>query len=138
MAVFMNVSNHPSSRWEKEQLDAAGDVVDVAFPNVPPTATEEEIAALAEKVCEDVVNLRAQTLGWYENQLDEEEVQLFFEKSRRVLVQGEFSLCNEVWKRLTALGFQPVVATSERKSVDLGDGKKTTVFKFVQFRRILV
>jgi hypothetical protein len=140
MAVFVNVSNHPSEKWEKAQKDAAGDVVDVAFPNVPPEATEEEIELLAEKVCEDVVNKRAEVVAWYERQLEDTtySVDEFLAASRRVLVQGEFSLCNEIWRRLGAMGFQPVVATSARESVDLGDGKKTTVFKFVKFRRIRV
>ena len=125
MAVFVNVSNHPSDKWDEKQLSAAGNVLNVVFPNVPPEATEEEIEALATKVVEDVVS-RLAAAGALTNE------------EKRVLVQGEFSLCNEIWKKLGAMGFQPVVATSERQSVDLGDGKKTTVFKFVQFRRIRV
>lgn len=137
--IFINVSNHPSTRWDAEQMAAAGGhVVDVPFPNVPPEATEEEVAAIAAAVVEAVGNVN---YNFWQSLPKDEYERAATSASRaptQVLVQGEFSLCAELWPRLADYGFTPVVATSERQSVDLGDGKKAAVFKFVKFRRVRV
>lgn len=53
---------------------------------------------------------------------------------RRVMVGGEFSLTVVLVRRLARAGFQPVLALSERVSVDGPDGKKTSVFKHRGFK----
>lgn len=115
--MFLNISNHPSSKWAPEQLSATGgEVVDIPFPNVEPTATTAEITAMA-------ISLTRLFCGR-------------FPEKGTALVQGEFSLCSELWRMLSAMGWRIVVATSERVSVENGDGTKTVSFRFVQFREI--
>ena len=145
MGIFINLSNHPSTKWDAAQKAAAGDVVDVPFPNVPAAATEEEVAALAAKTAKAVETAFGGARAWYEAHHEgyhsPEEVDAIMAPiiaNRQVLVQGEFSLCAELWPRLAAMGFVPVVACSERVSIDNGDGSKTAVFKFVKFRRVRV
>ena len=59
--MFLNISNHPSSAWNAKQLEAArqyGEIVDLHFPNVSPSATKEEVQALAKAVLLQALNLK--------------------------------------------------------------------------------
>ena len=115
--MFWNISNHPSTGWGEEQIDAAknigGEVRDIPFPNVPPSASEAEVAKLA-------------------HQLVEEEY--FFPAGDHALVQGEFTLVVELIIRLQRAGVACWAATTARETTEK-DGVKTSVFKFVRLRR---
>jgi len=127
--MFINISNHPSSRWSEAQLSAAkalgcGDVWDIAFPNVPPGASPDEVTTLAFTTigkCSDLLHSR-------------------WEEPRIFMVQGEFSLTYKITSLLHFVKEVVVVACSERKTVErqLEDGKtsKEAVFEFVQFRKV--
>lgn len=119
--MFVNISNHPSAKWGLAQLEAAkalgGDVRDIQFPNVPSTATSEDVAALADSLVAQV------------------------EPGAAVMCQGEFSLTFAVTSRLLAKGHQVVVACTERKvqerQLEGGKVEKTATFEFVAFRQVL-
>ena len=52
MGVFINLSNHPSNAWSKEQYEAAseyGEVVDIPFPQIEASSSEEDIENLVEE-----------------------------------------------------------------------------------------
>lgn len=116
---FINVSNHPSVRWSSAQLEAAkaqADVIiDVPFPNVPSSATTEDVKALAAEVAAKVPA-----------------------DASIALVQGEMTLTLALVRQLQARGINVVAACSERRSVETvnpdGSVTKTAVFEFVQFR----
>lgn len=118
---FYNISNHPSTGWSKAQLDAARalgtTVVDVLFPNVPPTATSKEV----------------ETLAW-------DTLELIPKKSV-VMIQGEASLAFAMVMCAHIKHIQVFVATTERRVTETVnvDGKtvKTATFEFVQFRDVL-
>lgn len=117
--MFYNISNHPSSKWGVEQLEAAnshGDIRDIQFPNVPSTASYKEVEEMAE-------NLVAQV-----------------EAGSVVMCQGEFSLTYATTRRLLYKGCRVVVACTERKvqerAGENGEVMKTSVFSFAQFREI--
>jgi hypothetical protein len=118
--MFVNISNHPTNKWGEKQLEAAkvfGDVRDINFPNVPATATSEEVVAMAEKTI----------TGTGINAGDV------------VMCQGEFSLTYAVTSRLLARGVKVVVACSERSVQEVikdGVSVKTAVFEFVKFRQV--
>ena len=119
--MFLNLSNHPLEKWSHEQLLAArelggGEIDTIKFPNVPPAASTDEVAEIAK-------SLTAMIVGDYS-------------EAGVAMVQGEFSLTWEMTRRLLALGWTVVVATSDRKVVDNPDGTKTVNFEFVQFRTI--
>ena len=121
--MFYNISNHPSSKWSEGQLAAAkqlgGEIRDIAFPNVPPTATFDDVTSLA------LATLK----------------QLPGNSGDVYMVQGEFSLTYTMTSLLGFLKARVVVACSDRKVVErqLEDGKtsKEAVFEFVQFRDVL-
>jgi CRISPR-associated protein Csx16 len=112
---FVNLSNHPSAGWKREQIEAAlalGEhVVDVEFPKVPPGAAEENLPAIAEECVRQI------PIG-----------------TTHALVQGEFTLAFEIVRRLQEQGIACVAATTEREVEEAGEGRKTSRFRFVRFR----
>ena len=117
--LFVNFSNHPSSKWSEAQLAAArtiGEVLDLTFPDVQVEDTAGDIAALADKIC---------------SQIPDEAT---------VMAQGEWSLTFAVTKRLRARGIRVVVTTSRREATEElqtdGSTRKSTVFRFAGFREI--
>ena len=121
---MMNISNHSSTKWSKEQLEAAGsEVIDIQFPNVNPQVTTEELDDLAERVVREVESYTSATMkydGW---------------KDKYVFhVMGEMTLSYLIVRMLQVSGFKVVASTTERKVVEQPDGTKMSVFSFVQFR----
>lgn len=116
---MLNISNHPSTKWTAAQVNAAKaldgrEVVDFPFPNVPPTATIEDVMSLARDML-----TKALATG-----------------ERVAMVQGEFSLTFGLTRMLLMGGVGVVVATTERKVIENADGTKTVTFEFVQFRPV--
>ena len=114
--IFINLTNHPSSGWSKQQLEAAqeyGDIVDISFPIIEPDFSSKDINELADEVVEGV------------KLLDTHPV---------VHVMGEMTFTYAVVSRLKALGVTCVASTTERLVKMMPDGKKISEFKFVQFR----
>ena len=117
--TFINVSNHPSTRWGNEQLQAAqkfGNIVDIAFPSVPATAGTTDISHLADEIFQ----------------------QLLERKPKAVMVAGEFTLAYAIITRCLRAGITVVAACSDRCTEEVvnddGTTTKTVIFKFVQFR----
>lgn len=116
--MFINFSNHPSVRWDREQLTAAekwGEIADVPFPDVDPAASEETIAGLAQEMVDKIMSYSPDA----------------------VMCQGEFTLSFSIITMLLDRGVTVVAACSKREvkeSVENGGQKKEVVFSFVQFR----
>lgn len=117
--IFINHTNHPSTRWSDEQLSAAqayGEIFDMAFPAVNPNATAEEVRQLAQRNAEKILEL----------------------EPAAVLCQGEFNYTFALVERLKSSGVKVVAATSERIVISeiLPDGssRQISTFRFVQFR----
>ena len=117
--IFINHTNHPSTRWSDEQLSAArayGEIFDMAFPAVNPNATAEEVRELARRNAEKILEL----------------------EPAAVLCQGEFNYTFAMVERLKNLGVTVVAATSERIVISeiLPDGstRQISTFHFVQLR----
>lgn len=118
-SFFINVSNHPSSRWSSAQVQAAlalaSEVIDIQFPNVSSTASTSDVKALAAEVAAKIP-----------------------ETASIALVQGEMTLTAALVRLLQKRGINCVAACSERRSVETvqpdGSTVKTAVFEFVQFR----
>ncbi len=123
--MFINISNHPSSRWEKEQLDAArelgGEVIDIQFPNVPSAVSGRDIEYMAIELVNDV---------YFKIEGSDNNV---------AMVQGESTLATTVIAMLQDFCDIKVVAACSDRNVEeivLDDGtvKKNVIFKFIQFR----
>lgn len=119
--MFYNISNHPSTKWAVEQTSAAvalgGDVRDIQFPNVAPSASFADVEGLAATLAVEVA------------------------AGDVAMVSGEFSLTFALTRSLLAKGARVVVAATERRSVEVtnadGSVTKTAVFAFVGFREII-
>ena len=117
--IFLNFSNHPSSRWSPEQLSAAeafGRVVDEPFPAVPAELDERGVALLA----------------------DEAVLRIMAHHPAAVLCQGEYTLAFAVTERLKAEGVKVLAASSDRvietEADENGETRKVSVFRFTRFR----
>jgi hypothetical protein len=117
--TFINISNHPSSKWSAEQVEEAkrlgGVIVDMPFPNVPAGASRSEVGRLADEVMARVPDYAI------------------------AMVQGEFSLTYAITRRLRWRGTRVVVATSERQvreQVKDGKTEKVAVYEFRGFRDV--
>lgn len=122
--MFINISNHPSSKWGEEQIAAAvaegrisgrEEIIDIPFPNVPPTATARDLEKLAREILADDWNFPTSPADvWH--------------------VMGEMGLVFAIVLELRRRGIRCVHSTTERVSVENADGTKTVKFNFVQFR----
>ncbi|MBP5330840.1 MAG: hypothetical protein J6Y89_03200 [Lachnospiraceae bacterium] len=120
--IFVNLSNHPSQKWDTDQREAAqkyGDIVDLPFPVVPPDHDENDISKLAEECISRIMSLEGNIVC--------------------AMVQGEFTLTFAIVKRLIQQGIEVVSACSERNTIERTDENgeiiRETRFKFVRFRR---
>lgn len=125
---FINLSNHPTSKWSPEQraavFPADARVIDISFPQVDPCLSAIQVYELAEKymyLCVDECN---------KNDISSNETV--------VHIMGELGFVYQCVKLLIREGFIPLHSTTSRETVEekLPDGtiKKTAIFKFVQFR----
>src|SRR5207244_2893512 len=94
-----------------------GELVDIAFPQVPPEAGPEQVRAIGSALVSKIVRLHPDV----------------------VLVQGEFTLSFFLVSSLQELGFTCVAATTKRRTeierLPDGSSRRVSVFQFVQFRR---
>jgi len=115
--VFINVTNHPSSAWNKIQKTAAGvygEIHDITFPNISPDGSAEEIETQVGRCLEKI---RRRSKG----------------KDATVHIMGEMTFTYRLVSRLKAMGIRCVASTTERIAEEK-DGVKTSQFKFVRFR----
>jgi len=117
-ALFVNLSNHPSSTWQPAQLEAAkqyGEIIDIDFPAVDALCMPERVDQLANQYALDIINRGAPTCI-------------------TAHVMGEMPLTFRIVELLKAQGIRCVASTTERIVTDLPDNRKETQFTFVQFR----
>ena len=121
--MFLNISNHGSASWSKEQLAAArelgGEVIDIQFPTVDPAANEKDIVMQAI----DLVNYIYVDLAL---------------EPVVAMIQGEMTLTYALVGILRENGVKVVAACSDccvtEAAKEDGTTEKKAIFKFVQFR----
>ena len=113
--MLLNLSNHPSVSWSKEQFDAAvlqyGSIEDIAFPHIAPDATTEDVTQLAQTYFEEIDP-----------------------SVSAVHLMGEMTFVYALVGLLQRAGIQVVCSTTQQTVLEELDGKKTAQFRFVQFR----
>lgn len=118
--VFLNLSNHPSSSWNGNQLAASvcyGEILDIPFPIVDETADELYIESLADEYLQKILNL-----------VNDKEV--------TVHLMGELTFTFALLKRLQKHGILCVASTSKRIVKEESAGRKgEVIFQFERFRR---
>ena len=113
--VFINLTNHPSRKWDKRQREEAekiGSIIDFPFPEVSPDYSSEEVITMAEKIGSKIISYHPSG----------------------VLCQGEFTLCYHVVNLLKENGVNVFAACSKREVIETEDGKVVR-FNFERFRK---
>jgi len=119
--MLINLSNHPSSKWQEKQTEDAirlfDKIVDISFPKILPEADNSYIKDLTLRLSEQCENI------------------LFTSKSdsNAVHVMGEFTLSFAIVSILAKNGIRCVASTTERIVEEIND-KRTIIFNFKQFR----
>lgn len=129
MKHFVNVSNHPISKWSESQLKAAkelcggGELIDFPFPQVDPNLEGDQLCKLAEKVAREVCALVP-------------------EQCACIHIMGETSMVFQLMLLLMKKGHNIYVSTTERKAIEEvkpdGSVAKYSIFNFTRFRQILL
>ncbi len=114
-SVFVNLSNHPSEAWPALQraaaLRMAGSIVDVAFPDVPPEASAEELDRIVEGVLGRVP-----------------------EQAMHAMVMGEHTVTTMLVAALQRRGVECLASAGPRRVEELAGGRRVSRFEFVCFR----
>ena len=118
-SCLINLSNHPSQYWSKEQKKAAasyGRIIDMPFPAINPDASEDDIDNMANEYVKKLLDLEVQY-------------------NITVHIMGEMTFTYMVVSQLKAIGIECIASTTDRDAEYLADGKKITDFQFVRFRK---
>jgi len=119
--MLINLSNHPSANWSRNQLaegEKYGQVIDLPFPYVNPTFETFEIIDL-------VKSFEKQVMAMLINKNDE---------LHAVHLMGELTFCFALIARLQNIGITCIGSTTKRIAIELPNGSKTSFFEFVRFR----
>ncbi len=115
--MLLNLSNHPSDNWPDNQKNQAiekyGRIEDMSFPSIDPNWDESQINQLAEV---------------YEAKIKEIN-------PTAVHLMGEMTFTFNLVTRLKTLEIECIASTTERIVEEDSNGHKTSVFRFVQFRK---
>lgn len=119
--MLVNLSNHPYAEWSEEQKEAAkayGECRDILFPAIPADADSAEIASMAERYIEEILD---------QNKRNEVTVH----------VMGEMAFTHYVVSGLLDSGIPCICSTSERLVCGGDDGEKIVRFQFKRFREYI-
>ncbi len=118
--MLLNLSNHPSSAWSAEQMNAAveqfGGVIDMPFPNIDPHATNEEVKLLVMEYGRQVANFKTAQLS-------------------AIHIMGEMTFVYNFIRIMEKINLPCYASTTERTVLEEADVRKTVQFQFIQFRR---
>ena len=117
--MFINISNHPSSSWEDNQLRVAnmsGPICDISFPDIPPDWDVKKVSHLVDVYWKKVKEVLPEPDG-----------------VSVIHVMGESVFTFMLVSLLLSEKYIVVASTTERVVFYEGD-KKISSFKFVRFR----
>lgn len=120
--LFINISNHPFEQWDSDQKEAAekyGECIDIPFPSVDEEADEDYITTLADEYQDKVLRL----------------IEGYNKRGITVHLMGEMTFSMALLERLKRNYIQCVASTSQRQAIEVGNGRKESVFKFMRFRK---
>jgi len=123
--MLINLSNHPSEKWESKQSQEAintyGIITDLPFPAINPEWTSAEVTKKAE--------LFFNKIGLIFDECANEP------KPNAVHIQGEFTFVFQLVTLLKRSGIKCLASTSKRNVEELDNGQKIVNFSFIQFRK---
>lgn len=116
--ILLNLSNHPSEGWSKEQVlagEAFGEIVDMHFPNIAGDLSIKGVKKKARKTAESILKT-------------------YSDADLTVHVMGEMTFTYHLVSLLKGCGIRCLASCTEREVEDLGNGRRITQFHFSQFR----
>ncbi len=116
--IFYNLSNHPSLRWDRSQLDAAeaiGQIIDAPFPQIAPDADDNDLDNLVAEHFQSI------------QQLSEDS-------DITVHIMGEMVFVHRLVIRLKDIGIKCIASTTVRDCREDENGNKVSCFRFMRFR----
>jgi hypothetical protein len=118
--MFINLSNHPTTKWEAAQINAVpkkyGSIVDLAFPNIPPKMNADDVASLAKEYFGKI----SQLVGT--------------DTDNAIHLMGETVFVYILATLLLKSGFDVMASTTER-IVSYENNSKISIFHFIRFRQ---
>ncbi len=136
--MFVNLSNHPSTKWTPEQLAAAqafGEVVDRPFPNIDPRWSSGEVDELVYKDVHELMGVLykeavSQAAAGHGPGYNVNAIHIMGETTYVVLFA-------KMWSTVGGYQYARLVcSTTERMVEELPTGEKKSTFQFVQFREM--
>lgn len=119
--MLLNLSNHPSSDWEKAQMDEAlrlyGTVHDIPFPAIDPEWNLDTVRLAALQCAKTCIGLLQQST----------------DQSNAVHVMGELTFCFSFVHLMQQQNIACMASTTTRVAKNTTDGKLSQ-FHFKQFR----
>ena len=121
--MLINLTNHPALQWSNKQISEAqrlfGEVADMPFPSIPPTAEVEEIVCIVDEYVEKILKLKKQNT------------------QITIHVMGEHTFCFNLIRKLLAQGIPCVASTSRRIVEETISQEKMVRFDIVRFRKYI-
>jgi hypothetical protein len=118
--MLINLTNHPSNKWDLNQTKQAnleyGEIVDLPFPNIGTDMTISEIIVLANDFLTKIINL------------------LNGKTNNAVHIAGEFVFVYNLVKLLETNNIKAITSVTERNVIEEENGIKTSIFTFKGFR----
>lgn len=117
--MFINISNHPFSSWEADQLKEAqrfGEVYDIPFPNIPSDWGTKDVSDMVYMYMDKITQLLPVPSG-----------------DSVVHVMGE-SVFTFLLVSLLVRNHYKVVASTTERVVTCEGNTKISKFKFIRFR----
>lgn len=134
--IFINLSNHPSDKWSKKQLEAVKEltnnesIVDIPFPQIDPEMPSEDVVTLAkEYFYKNILNVIYDV-----ESTDDVPDKIYLH------IMGEMCFTYNVvelakfFSKRELENITCIASTTKRNVVEKEDGTKISIFEFVQFR----
>ena len=124
--IFINLSNHPTSGWTPEQINAAlemtnnAPLIDIQFPSIDPEMTTIEVHQLAHEIFNKICNLITE--------YDADQIILHV-MGEMCFTYNIINLCKYNDNIIC------IASTTKRNVIEDKNGIKKSVFEFVQFRQ---
>jgi aspartokinase len=120
--MLINLTNHPSKNWDKEQFKEAelkfGEIVDIPFPYINTHTTLQEIMLTVNEYLLKITDLLNKTNN----------------KLNAVHISGEFVFVYNMVKILQDNNIKAITSVTERNVITEANGAKTSIFAFKGFR----
>jgi len=143
MKVLINLSNHPSSNFTKEQKEFNklnyDKVVDFSFPKIMNTFHEEEFLSIAQSKIEGITNYIRCDLFAYDYPEDlYVDIMICGEWGMTYLLVNQAKELQKYWQKakMNRVYMDVVYPSSERIILER-DGKTTHIFHFYKYRRYM-